>query len=474
MRNMKPKIYFRADGNTKIGLGHIIRSRALADMLNSHFECIFLVQTPSAWLAKQIQESFKLITLPVTYDYTSEAKFITEKYLIGTEIIVLDGYNFNTEYQKIIKFKKTKLVCIDDMHTFHFVADAIINHAGGIKQENYSAETYTKFYLGTQYALLRKPFIEAAKQQRKIEKIENVFICFGGSDSKNLTKKAVNACLKNQTIKKISVVLGDAYSHDDVFLKNKSKIKVHRNLSAQQLVQLMQKCQLAIVPASSISYEICAVGMFLIAGWYVENQKNIYHFLTTNNLAQGVDNFLNLENEIPNIDFKQEQLAQQRLFFNKNIDRRIKAIFFDLLITCRSAVKNDAKLFFDWVNEKSVRENSFNSKPIIWENHQKWFAQKIDDKNCKLFVFEYLKTPVGQVRVDCQNNTGWINYSVDKNFRGLSFGKIIIQKTIEQFPANFILNAQVKKENIASCRIFEALNFTKQEKETLFEYTLDL
>ena len=29
----KPKIYFRADGNSRMGLGHVIRSLALAEML---------------------------------------------------------------------------------------------------------------------------------------------------------------------------------------------------------------------------------------------------------------------------------------------------------------------------------------------------------------------------------------------------------------------------------------------------------
>ena len=38
---MKPKIYIRADGNSGIGLGHVIRSLALAEMLKEDFNCIF-------------------------------------------------------------------------------------------------------------------------------------------------------------------------------------------------------------------------------------------------------------------------------------------------------------------------------------------------------------------------------------------------------------------------------------------------
>ena len=78
--------------------------------------------------------------------------------LQGNEIVVLDGYNFDTVYQTEIKSKGCKLVCIDDIHAYHFVADVVINHAPDISREQYSCESYTKLYLGTEYLLLKKLF----------------------------------------------------------------------------------------------------------------------------------------------------------------------------------------------------------------------------------------------------------------------------------------------------------------------------
>ena len=43
------------------------------------------------------------------------------------KIVVLDGYHFDTNYQTKIKQKGCKLVCIDDLHDKHFVADIIIH-----------------------------------------------------------------------------------------------------------------------------------------------------------------------------------------------------------------------------------------------------------------------------------------------------------------------------------------------------------
>lgn len=276
----KPTIYFRADGNTKIGLGHVIRSLALADMLAANFECIFLVQAPTATLVQEITSKYQLITLPAQENYLNEAHNITEKYLNASQTIVLDGYNFKTEYQKIIKSSGCRLVCIDDLHAWHFVADIIINHAEGLNPSDYACEPYTKLCLGLRYTLLRQPFLEAARQNRKISQLEKVFICFGGSDIHNLSKNATEACLSIDTLQEVHVVLGAAYASYDDFcnhFRTSARLHIHQNLSAQAMCQLMQSCDIGIASASSISYELLATGLIWLGGYYVDNQLSIYH-----------------------------------------------------------------------------------------------------------------------------------------------------------------------------------------------------
>src|SRR5205823_4199042 len=99
-----------------------------------------------------------------------------------TDIVVLDGYNFNTEYQQAIKNKGCKLVVIDDLHAWHQVADVVINHAEGITSPDYSAESYTQFCLGLDYVLLRKPFLQPKTSIRKITSVKKVFISMGAAD----------------------------------------------------------------------------------------------------------------------------------------------------------------------------------------------------------------------------------------------------------------------------------------------------
>lgn len=334
---IKPAIYFRADGNTQIGLGHITRCLALADMLRENFDCVFLVQNPVPAVRAQIEPDFKLMILPETEDFLAEARFLTETILQKGQIIVLDHYQIRTEYQQILKSAGLKVVCIDDMHAWHFVADVVINHAGGVKESDYSCEPYTKLCLGLKYALLRKPFLEAAKQERVIEKIENVFICFGGSDLHNFTEKALKACIEAQVFKEIHVVVGSAYTYfaslKSLIIQEKN-VFLYQNLNAQDLCGVMQKCHLGIVPASSIAYECLAVGMYLMIGYYVGNQKNFYNFFSKEKIKT-----LGKLSNIDTLFFKEAILGcskimktdcPKRFFFRKD---KIKNIFAQLNIT---------------------------------------------------------------------------------------------------------------------------------------------
>ncbi|MBC7388418.1 MAG: UDP-2,4-diacetamido-2,4,6-trideoxy-beta-L-altropyranose hydrolase [Opitutaceae bacterium] len=282
---LKPKVFFRADGNASIGLGHITRCMALADMLKPKFECLFVVQNPSQIIQDQIKREYSLIILDAISDPLLEANYIIENIVDRNEILVLDGYNFKTDYQRIIKSKGIKLVCIDDLHAWHFVADVVINHAIGLNAADYSCESDTKLCLGPKYALLRKPFLEAALLDRQTTKIERIFICFGGSDPLNLTLQSLLIYLKLSYSYEINIVIGSAYSHVDSLdnYHNNPGIKIHQNLDAEEMCKLMSGCQLAIAPSSSIGFEICAVGLIYIGGYYVDNQMSIYNGFVQNN-----------------------------------------------------------------------------------------------------------------------------------------------------------------------------------------------
>lgn len=283
--NRKRKILFRADAGNTIGYGHFIRSLALADMLKEEFDCTFFTQIPTEYQKKEAMPVCRLVELP--NDESKFQRFLD--YLTGKEIVVLDNYFFTTDYQRAIKAKGCQLVCIDDMHDKHYVADVVINH-GCHRAELFDVEPYTRLCLGLEWALLRKPFLEAAQQPRSPkhgDKIEKIVVCFGGSDTMHLTEKAITELLQIDDIKRIDAIVGN---HFDAFQKfDDSSIHFHQNISAQAIADLFTACDLAVVSASSVCIEALACGAKVAAGWYVENQKEIYDLCVQSNLIIGLN-----------------------------------------------------------------------------------------------------------------------------------------------------------------------------------------
>lgn len=285
---MKRKILFRADAGPSIGYGHFIRTLALADMLKDDFDCMFYTTEPSNY---QIGELRKVCPYFSLSEKTNYEDFLS--YLDGSEIVVLDNYFFTTEYQKQIKDKGCKLVCIDDMHDKHYLADAVINHAPGTNEEQFSKEDYTHLYLGPEYLLLRKQFREATHNYTSFKDNKNVYVCFGGSDELNFTRRACEIIM-NHVPRHIDVVVGGGYEfYDDLlsYAKNKD-ISVYRNASPELIVGLLRDACLAVVPDSMVFFEACCLRRPIICGYDCDNQRFISQYNQNNGLGREIGDLL--------------------------------------------------------------------------------------------------------------------------------------------------------------------------------------
>ncbi len=281
----KPKVFFRVDANSTIGMGHFIRCIALAEMLEDNFEITFLIiHTPNTLVEKYLYKKFKGERLL--------AEDAVLKKVSKNEILVLDGYSFDSVYQKKIKEAGIKLVYLDDLKSFEYSADVIINQAEGVERSDYKTQITTIFCLGPQYALLRKEFLAAAINPKpEINNIQSVFISFGGADADNVTLKVLKVLCEFSALKNIHVLTGSVNENvknwKETF-NGDTRITFHSDLSSSEVCSLMQSCQLALCPASSLSLEVCAAGLVLLTGTTAQNQIGYYEALIKNSAAMGI------------------------------------------------------------------------------------------------------------------------------------------------------------------------------------------
>lgn len=271
---MKSDLFIRTDGSTEMGLGHLVRCISLSHILSNQFNITFMCKQIPDHVAHELAEIG--ITLR---KIDHEKEFFNQ--LTDNVAVVLDGYSFDADYQKKVKQNSNFFAFIDDLHDREFYADLIINHAPGIKKEQYSAQPYTEFALGPDYALLRLPFLEAALQTESVnkEKAETLLICFGGSDSENLTLRALKVVSGFNQFKKIIIITGSAYRFEDELLReidDDSIVEYHHALSGEEMAGAFLRSDVAIVPSSGILFEALATGNIAISGTYTDNQKEVY------------------------------------------------------------------------------------------------------------------------------------------------------------------------------------------------------
>ncbi|HNP77306.1 MAG TPA: UDP-2,4-diacetamido-2,4,6-trideoxy-beta-L-altropyranose hydrolase [Cyclobacteriaceae bacterium] len=455
-------IYLRADGNKMIGLGHVHRLLALAEMLAHNFDCYFAIAEPSDSLRELIGKYCKkIIDIPAN-DWHGLDEFAS--YLSGREIVVLDGYQFNLAYQSVIKAKGSRLVCIDDINAQAFSADVVINPSGGVNQRDYSLPEGCFFGSGPAWALLKSQFRIALPNEWESKRTGNCLICLGGADPNGVTLIALAECMKHEFIS-IHVVVGSAFQQWEKLTGLKesvdSNVILYRDVTPEELTEIMRNCGVAVCSSSGVAYEYLSVGGELYLIQTADNQASMNRFLISQGLA-----FSFSEMPVSREEVLKSRANQLSVFDGKIEERYIKLfkrLEFELRATLRLVGLEDEKLLFEWANDPEIRNQSYNQAPINWPTHQEWLRKKLADKNSYFYIIQTDGIPVGQVRLEIANQVAIVSYSIDKAFRGQGLGRSLLSMALKEFKKKMVhpilIVGYVKFSNEVSCRIFDSLGF---------------
>ncbi|MFZ2879537.1 MAG: UDP-2,4-diacetamido-2,4,6-trideoxy-beta-L-altropyranose hydrolase, partial [Phototrophicaceae bacterium] len=221
-----PPLLIRADASTEIGTGHVMRCLALAQAWQDKgggvtYCCATLPQTLHTRL---VTEQITVRRLDAMAGSANDAEsVIALAREIGAEAVVVDGYVFGSEYQKLIKNAGLRLLFIDDYgHAEHYYADFVLNqnaHADTITYVN--RESNTQLLLGTRYALLRREFWPWRGRKRPtVPQANKLLVTMGGSDPDNITMRLLDkltSILDDKAVH-IKTVVGGSNPHLDSLL----------------------------------------------------------------------------------------------------------------------------------------------------------------------------------------------------------------------------------------------------------------
>jgi UDP-2,4-diacetamido-2,4,6-trideoxy-beta-L-altropyranose hydrolase len=290
---MKNKIVaLRVDGGKGIGMGHIMRTMALANDFekDKEVERVFYItkNEPSA-VNKLKENDFEVII--IEKDLTHEKEIEEVKEIIKKEKVnklITDSYEIDQNY--LIEMRKVvdKLVTIHDYAPFAFPSHVVIN--GNAYAEDLDYESYygdTEFLLGTDYLLLREEFRNLPEIEIR-DRVQNILVTVGGYDLRNLTPKIIKALnsinfdeMEDQYIDKenlhIDVVIGPSFDNVDQIVAEveKSSLDISLNFNVKKMSKLMLKSDIAISSGGSTLYELALTKTPALVLLQAENQVRV-------------------------------------------------------------------------------------------------------------------------------------------------------------------------------------------------------
>ena len=263
----RSRIIIRVDANKQIGLGHFVRCLALAHILNEIFEVIFICKE----ITQEIINSQSLGNS--SYYLINDNLEILNHINPLTDIVILDGYDFDESYFNFLNRKDAIIVFISDDPTKRIDADIILNHTPGIKSQQYkSISLFSSIFLGGDYSFVGHEYLGSNAYN-----LTKLLICMGGADPGNFLVDLLSRFqFFFEFFETVNIVSGPHNSiAEQLFeeLKVLPKFKLYKSLSKLELMNLMKTCGAAMLPASTIAVEFAHTRGLLILFETAANQQ---------------------------------------------------------------------------------------------------------------------------------------------------------------------------------------------------------
>lgn len=485
------RVLLYADGGARRGLGHVMRTIALAEEAQRRGcdvqWCGVLDDAAVATLVRFGQRVDRVHRLQPA---DAEAGVLGLVDQIGVDVLHVDSYDLSE---------------VSDRLTGQVLLSATQDHPSGVRRahlivdSNLGAESRltahppeARWVLpGLDYAALRSSVraarITRARRRDRRDRIKRVLVVMGGTDALGLTARVVEE-LKGVDRRLQVTAVAPADRHAEIrAAAGRHDLKAVP--FAENLAGLAGDHDLVLTAAGTSLWELCHVGVPMAALCVVENQEPGYAAIVKAGAATGLGRSKDLGTgsvaailadliDRPNLAHKRASTASH-LVDGLGAWRTVSAwqaassrgMHHAAVstgrpqhgVTLREATEGDAELLLDWRNDPSVRRWSLSSAEVALEDHRRWLAGSLQRSNCYLWL-AVGPEPVGVVRWDERPMDHWeVSITLAPHTRGRGMAGPILaaaeQRLVDMLGRRPLLLATVHRDNPASRRLFHAAGY---------------
>lgn len=272
-------VLIRADGNERIGSGHIMRTKSIATQLKGLGAKVLYALADERG-KRLINNEFQSVILSSNYECLDDEIDALSSVVKEQEIklILLDSYFVTPKYFKELK-KLAKVAYIDDLDAFAYECEALINYGAFFDKNEYKARQNLakKHFLGSEFAPLRAEFRSTQKSSKNTQK-KQVLLTTGNTDLLGIMPRLLEAFLSDESLKNLEflAISGAFNEHENKLLALSTKhknIKVLKN--PENMAQIMAEADFVLSAGGSTLYELASLAKAVICFSIAANQNNI-------------------------------------------------------------------------------------------------------------------------------------------------------------------------------------------------------
>ena len=313
-------IIFRCNADSKVGFGHLTRCTALAEALLSLGEPSMMVGPSQKFFKKKETQVFHDWIEKKTWESSGDdaLKLINIAKKSSSNMIILDDYRVDYEYQYTLKKHEFHWLQFDNGKTTTILADIVLNTNPVVSSSSYEDKLenpMTKLLLGLNYAIVREEF---PPKKLKLTNLDNkkILITFGAGDDRGAILFVLSSLLE-QKLKNIKFIVVSGINNPNnpnisSWIENHASDNVDLMVNPDCIAELFASCDFAIMAGGTTVYEVSSIGLPMILIAIADNQ--IQHSSDWSQKSNSVKFLGRLE------DLKKEQLTEafHQLFSKDN------------------------------------------------------------------------------------------------------------------------------------------------------------
>jgi spore coat polysaccharide biosynthesis predicted glycosyltransferase SpsG len=434
------RVLLRCDGGGPLGVGHVIRSLALAEaavaaghevVVAGHFEGSFLQ-------AQLTAAPVEIVEVPAQAPDVGSDPILALIQRFGPDVVHLDGYDLSRWLMGSFVLSN-----MEDGSFGRRPADVVIDPTMGAELSPRPDDGSTLLLRGSRYTPIRQRVLDARRSGRADTAHDaaarSLLVVMGGTDPVGLAPVAVRLLAGTGLVLDVTVIAVGEIAERVRAAAEGSSLSLSVLAPVDDLAALMVRQDLVVSAAGTSVWELCCIGVPMAVVWAVDNQRVGYDGVVAAGAAVGLGGpelggpelggpepggggssrdeaaVGLLRTVLTNHRARADMvLAGQQVIDGLGAWRVVRAweqasrpvaAVVDPGLVARPATLEDARRLWEWRNDQATRVASLSSEVVGWDDHLAWLADSLTRTDRMLLVVEEPASstgPVGTVRWDLE------------------------------------------------------------------------